>query len=68
MDQALRSLEALSRGGFSLSDVYTVILIVFVLFVGFLIARGWLERIWNRLADKIFLLKAFRKYQAPLHR
>jgi hypothetical protein len=68
MEQALKSLEAMSSGGFSQSDVSMVILIVFILFVGFLIARPSLERRWNRLADKIFLLRVFRKHQAPVQR
>jgi len=68
MSQALQTLEAMSSGGFSQSDVYGVIIILFILYVGFLITRPLWERRWSRLADKIFLLRMFRKRQAPVHR
>jgi len=63
MEQSLKALEAMSSGGFSISQVHAVIFIIFVLFVGFIIARPLLRIKIARLANKLFSLRLFRRHR-----
>jgi hypothetical protein len=63
MEQSLKALEAMSSGGFSISEVYAVIFIIFALFVGFFIARPWLRMKIVRLVHKLFPLRLFRRHR-----
>jgi len=63
MEQSLNALEAMSSGGFSISQVYAVIFIIFALFVGFFIAKPWLRVKIARLTNKLFSMGLFRRYR-----
>jgi hypothetical protein len=63
MEQSLESLETMSSGGFSISEVHAVIFIIFALYVGFFIAKPWLRVKIARLINRLFSMGLFRRYR-----
>jgi hypothetical protein len=61
MEQSIKALEAMSSGGFSISEVHAVIFIIFALYVGFFIAKPLLRVKIARLVNRLFPIRLFRK-------